>query len=224
MSDQNPISLDAQVVARVRQFLQSTNISQRWLARQIGSDPGNFSAFLSGAKSLAATKMAKLLEILGLDRMQLQAKFSPSVTARIEHFQSDGKPMKLDASSWVPGQSGTDPNDGASIIDDDDPDTTEAFLLKQIEIHKAAIGAISDYLVKVKVNKTGSTEPARTVTGTRKPGPKPDLYRVTDRKAHLVYLHEQREKAETALQLEKDIKAEREAAWNAQKQLKGLRG
>jgi hypothetical protein len=101
----NPNSLDGQVVARVRQFLQSTNISQRWLARQIGSDPGNFSAFLSGAKSLSVNKMAKLLEILGLDRTQLQAKFSPSVTARIEHFQSlDGKPMKLNDSGWVPGQ------------------------------------------------------------------------------------------------------------------------
>jgi hypothetical protein len=141
MSD-NPIPLDAQVVTRVRQFLQSTNISQRWLAREIGSDPGNFSAFLSGAKSLAATKMAKLLEILGLDRMQLQAKFSgPSVTARIEHFQSlDGKPMTLDASGgfWVPGQSGQDPND-------DGTDDEQALLDKISGLHQQIIDKIKAY-------------------------------------------------------------------------------
>ena len=112
----NPNSLDEQVVARVRQFLQSTNIRQRWLAREIGSDFGNFYAFLSCTKSLAATKMAKLLEILALDPMQVEAKFSPSVTAQIEHFQSlDGKSMTLDDSggSWIPGDqsSGGDPND-----------------------------------------------------------------------------------------------------------------
>ena len=116
MSDQNPISLDAQIIARVRQFLKSTNVSQRRLAAAVGSDSGNFSAFLAGAKSLAATKMSKLLEILGLDRTQLEAKFSPSVTAQIEHFQSlDGKSMTLDDSggSWIPGDqsSGGDPND-----------------------------------------------------------------------------------------------------------------
>jgi hypothetical protein len=82
MSDK-PISLDAQVVARVRQFLQSTNVSQRKLAAAVGSDPGNFSAFLAGAKSLPVTKMAKLLQILGLNRMQLEAKFSGSAVIRI---------------------------------------------------------------------------------------------------------------------------------------------
>jgi hypothetical protein len=142
----NSNSLDGQVVARVRQSLQSTNISQRWLARQIGSDPGNFSTFLAGAKSLAATKMAKLFEILGLDRTQLEAKFSASVTARIEHFQSfDGKPMKLDDSGWVPGESGADPNGGAGIIDDDDDPDTDYFLRNQIAIHQKAIGLMQGY-------------------------------------------------------------------------------
>jgi hypothetical protein len=89
--------------------------------REIGADPG-ISAFLAGAKSLSVTKMEKLLQILGLDRMQLQAKLSaPSVTARIKHFQSlNGKPKTLNDSSgsWVPGQSGQDPNDDST---DDEP-------------------------------------------------------------------------------------------------------
>ena len=175
MSDQNPHTLDAQVVARVRQFLQSTNISQRWLAREIGSDPGNFSAFLSGAKSLSVNKMAKLLEILALDRIQLQAKVSgPVVTSRMENCQSFGKLMKLDGTGWVAKEAeNNDPNNSGSIIDDDDLDT-EDFLNKQISIHRAAIAAISDYLVKSKVNKTGSTEPVRTTTDSQKAGPRGD--------------------------------------------------
>ncbi len=196
MSDQNPIFLDAQVVARVRQFLQSTNISQRWLAREIGSDPGNFSAFLSGAKSLSVNKMAKLLEILGLDRMQLQAKFSgPGVTARIEHFQSlDGKRMKLENGSG-------DRSDGDASADG--PDTTKEFLRNQIEIHRSAIAAISDYLIKAKVNKTGTTGPARTVTDSRKPGPRGDLLSVKPQQM-LDYLQRDRQKAEEELAIQKE--------------------
>src|SRR6202522_474390 len=94
--------------------------------RELGADAGNFSAFLAGAKSLSVTKMEKLLQILGLDRMQLQAKLSaPSVTARIKHFQSlNGKPKTLNDSggSWVPGQSGQDPNDDST---DDEPRSEE---------------------------------------------------------------------------------------------------
>src|ERR1700678_456424 len=142
MSDQNPISLDAQVVARVRQFLQSTNVSQRRLAAEGGSDPGNFSAFLAGSKSLSVTKIAKLLTILGLNRLQLEAKFSGlPVTARIKPFQSlDGKPMTLDDSggSRVPGQSGQDPND-------DNTDDEQALLDEIAGLHQQIIDKIKAY-------------------------------------------------------------------------------
>jgi len=142
MSD-NPFSLDAQVVARARQFLQSTNISQRWLAREIGADAGNFSAFLAGTKSLAVTKMAKLLQILGLDRMELQAKFNgPAVTARVEHFQSlNGKLMKLDDSGgyWVSGDksSGPDPSDST--------DDEQGLLDEIAGLHQQIIDKIKAY-------------------------------------------------------------------------------
>jgi transcriptional regulator with XRE-family HTH domain len=142
MSDQNPISLDAQIIARVRQFLQSSNVNQRQLAAAFGADSANFNSWLSGTKGLSVTKMAKLIQILGLDQMQLQAKFSgPSVTARIKHFQSlSGKPITLDNSggSWIPGQSGQDPNDGST--------NDEQALLDEIsDLHRQIIDKIKAY-------------------------------------------------------------------------------
>jgi DNA transposition AAA+ family ATPase len=92
MSAQNLNTLDGQVIARISQFLKSTNISQKRLAREIGSDPGNFSAYLAGTKGLAVTKMAKLLGILGMNQTQLVARFNPAVTSIVAHYQSfDGK-------------------------------------------------------------------------------------------------------------------------------------
>jgi hypothetical protein len=155
MTDPNS-TLDAQIINRVRQFLQSTNVSQSRLAAAVGSDPGNFSAFLSNCKSLSVTKMSKLMMILGLNRTELEARFNnPPVTARIENFQSlDGRTMKLDNENWTPGQQGSDPASGATITDDDtsnsDADDYQAatrdFLKSQLGLHRSAIRAIKSYL------------------------------------------------------------------------------
>jgi hypothetical protein len=107
MPADNPVSLDAQLIARVRQFLQSTNISQRDLSRVIGADPGNFNAFLSGVKSLSVTKMSKLLAILNMDRFQLAAKFShKALSSTILELQESGESMRFDGSGWVAQEGG----------------------------------------------------------------------------------------------------------------------
>jgi transcriptional regulator with XRE-family HTH domain len=218
MSDQNPISLDAQIIARVRQFLRSTNFSQRRLAAAVGSDPGNFSAFLAGAKSLSVNKMAKLLEILGLDRMQLQAKFSPSVTARIEHFQSlNGKLMKLDGGSG-------DANDGDGSGDDPD---TDYFLRKQLAIHQKAIDLIQGYLdgkvTKAKINSGPSGCPRR-VNGNAPAGggTRGDLLSVKPAQM-LAHLEKVRANAETELAIQQKINEERKKRLAAQIELAEVR-
>jgi transcriptional regulator with XRE-family HTH domain len=163
MSD-NPISLDAQLIARLRQFLQSTNVSQRQLCRMVGADPGNFSAFLSGVKSLSVTKMHKLLQVLNLDRSQLEKKFSSkALMSEVLNLQESGKPMTLDdGGNWTPGQQGTDPNDSS-----DD----EQRLLDEIAgLHQQIIDKINAYQVKAKVNRTGSTEAPRVVNDPRNSG------------------------------------------------------
>ena len=156
MTDPNS-TLDAQIINRVRQFLQSTNVSQSRLAAAVGSDPGNFSAFLSNCKSLSVTKMSKLMMILGLNRTELEARFNnPPVNARIENFQSlDGRPIKLDNGNWTPGQQGSDPASGATIVDDDNSNSdtgdyqaaTRAFLKQQLGLHRSAIRSIKSYLI-----------------------------------------------------------------------------
>jgi transcriptional regulator with XRE-family HTH domain len=237
MLDQNPISLDGQLINRVRQFLQCSGVSQRALAGEVGSDPGNFSAFLSGVKSLSVTKISKLLSILNMDRLQLERKFSSrQLSSQILELQEGGEPMRLDGSGWVPGSvnGDSDPNDSTDISNtwkeggepsgDDLIDT-----LRQIDdYHRQARVAIADYIAQAgKAHpNAGSTEPPRKVTdnaSSSKPGSRGDLFRVTDRKAHLVYLEEQRAKTEAALQLEKDIQTERKAMWDAQRKLRELK-
>ena len=56
-----------------------------------------------------------------------------------------------DGGGWVPGLSGQDINDDCNSIDD----TLDA-LRRARAIHKKAISAIDVYLVKAKVNRTGT--------------------------------------------------------------------
>lgn len=107
----DPHSVEAQLRNRVRDFLQATQISQRQLCRLIGTDPGNFNAYLAGCKSLSREKMAKLLQVISLNRLQLEAKLGKATTAQIAHFQQNGTPMRLSYSGSV-ARTGPDPNDG----------------------------------------------------------------------------------------------------------------
>src|ERR1700749_4016011 len=101
MSD-NSLSLDAQLISRVRQFLQSTGYSQRQLARFLSCDPGNFSAFLAGAKSLSVSKMQRLWQVLNLNRLELERKFAkPRLSSQFLELPESGHKVQFEGGSWV---------------------------------------------------------------------------------------------------------------------------
>jgi hypothetical protein len=204
-----PDQLLAQLVGRTHSFKNATGLTSRQICQLTDINEQHLCDFLAGRKGLSLTSTVRLLEIFGLSKSQLEAKLRPPKKIMIEHFQSlDSKPMKLEDGSG-------DPNDGdGSVIHDDDPDTTEDFLRKQIEIHRSAIGVISDYLVKAKVNKSGSTEPARTVSDSRKAGPRGDKFTVTPQ-AMLDYLQRDRQKTEENLAIQRQINTERKRALQA---------
>src|ERR1700757_3377996 len=107
-----PLSLDAQLISRVRQFLQSTGYSQRQLARMLSCDAGNFSGYLAGAKSLSVTKMHKLLQILNLSRLELEARFAqPRLSSQILELHESGEKVEFSNTGWVAREPGEDSGD-----------------------------------------------------------------------------------------------------------------
>jgi len=225
MPETSPLSLNDQLASRVRAFCVTMGLSQRKLCRLLKIDETHFSRFLSGHSNFSAETTLKILQLINLSPRELQFKFGNAdrITAKIMHLSEKGKPMKLDGGNWTPGQQGKDPNAGASIIDDHDPDTTEAFLRDQIEIHKSAIQAISDYLVKAKANRGPTTEGPRHISDLRKAGPRGDLLSVTPAQM-LAHLAKERENAETELATQKKIneEAKRDSPlkWNWQRSAK----
>jgi transcriptional regulator with XRE-family HTH domain len=116
MSD-SPVSIETQLTNRVRSFLQATGISQRQLSKMLKIDPGNFNDFLSGAKTLSAEKTIKLLQLISLNKMQLEAKFKPAAV-QLEHYQQGGQLMRLSNDGWLPKEGGSgDPNDSTDITE-----------------------------------------------------------------------------------------------------------
>jgi transcriptional regulator with XRE-family HTH domain len=175
------LNLSNQLAARVKRYCHDHNISQRKLAKIIGVDEGQFSAFLSGTVNMSAERTLKLLQL-----MNKVAK--PLKEISIVHFQSSGKPMTMDDSggSWVPGDDDDD-------VDDDDPagdgpsDDDILGTLQQVdEFHKQAREAIADYIAQVgqaqipkaRINQ-GPTEGARRVktnVTSQASGPHSDEY------------------------------------------------
>ena len=164
--------LDIQLADRVRTFLQRTGLTQRDVAKAIHCDPGNFNAFLSGAKTLSTAKTARLWQLMRLNKAQLVEKFAePKSESRITHFQSLGQEMRLaDTGGWVPGRT-SDPNDlnegievkSASNLEDADDELSR--VLAQLNgLHQKAIDILDAYVAKkARPNKAGPTEPARKI-------------------------------------------------------------
>ena len=229
---ENPSSLTNQLASRLKTFVSNLGLSQREISKILKLNESHLSRFLSGEAGLSAEMTLKVLRLTSVSRRDLALKFGKpeKTTAKIMHLSESGRALKLDGGAWVPGQSGSD-SDGGSIDDvptardldgaDDYQAATIDFLKGQQNIHRSAIKAIQDYLDKVskaKRNPGGSTLPARMVSDPRTPGPKNELLQV-DPKEHLEYLQRERERAEEALRLEKQIKAEGERAWNARVEL-----
>jgi transcriptional regulator with XRE-family HTH domain len=178
----------SQIAERCRTFSAGTGVSLNKIARMIGVEPGNFSAFVNGRIGLSAASTLKLLQLLNLTKRQVEEKLAVKAV-KIAHFQQEGKPMRLSNDGWVAGV-GPDPNDGditsvktARDLDnaDDYQQETIDFLKAQQNIHRSAIVEIQKYLDnagKSKINQ-GSTEPPRRIndnTRSQTPGPKPDQF------------------------------------------------
>jgi hypothetical protein len=195
-------SLLTQRIHRTKTFKEKTGLTFKQIGKLTGLSEQHVCDVLAERKGLSAESTLQLWKLTRSTKAEAEMKLNAGkkIQVRIEHFQDMGQPqpMKLE---WVPGLSGSDPNDTGDITDDDrgdDPDIDDTldFLKNQLAIHAAASAAINDYISKVqsgKVNKTGTTKPARTITDSadsRKPGPKSDLFK--DSKEHLKYLTEWR--------------------------------
>lgn len=142
-----------QLASRTRTFSQGSGISLNKIARLCGMEPSNF---INGKIGLSGAATVKLYQLLGLSKHEVEMKLGKIPIAQIAHFQELGRPVALDDSggSWVAGdpQSGTDPNNSGSIIDDDANSAddyhaaTRVFLKNQLGIHRSAIRAIKTYL------------------------------------------------------------------------------
>lgn len=213
---QNPPSLTDQLASRVKTFATNMGLSQRQIARLLKLDEGHLSKFLKGAAGLSDEMTLKVLRLTSLSKKDLAPKFGSSerITSKIMSLHEKGRPMKLYGENWTPGQQGKDPNDGGSISDGDDPGTTEDFLRNQIEIHKAAITVISDYLVKAKVNRgDGTTSGPRKISDS-----------LTVKPAQmLAHVEKERQLAEEELEIQKRINEERKKRLAAQIELADVR-
>ena len=176
--------------------------------------------------------MAKLLAILNMDRFQLEAKFSrAALSSHILELQESGEKMQLSNDGWVAREgSDNDPNNSTGIDNtwkvNGEPSGDDLIdCLRQIDsYHKQAREAIADYLnkaQKAKVNRAGSTEPARRTSDNAdscRPGPRSDKFTVKPQQL-LDYLQRDRQKVETELAIQQEINAERKKALNARMEL-----
>lgn len=183
----NP-SLDQQLIAKIKSWLQSNKISQRELARYLKADSSNFTSWLSGSKTLSAEKMGSLLQLINLSPAQLAERLSVK-TVHLEHFQYQSNPMRLDSNGgWVPGLSGDDPNNmggDVTTVRSTGAEGGEASgdkitdVLRQVDLyHKQAREAIADWFAnnqKAHPNAAGVTSGPRKISDNRKPGPRGDL-------------------------------------------------
>jgi transcriptional regulator with XRE-family HTH domain len=155
-----------QIKDRTTAFLKNTGISQAQLCRYLAIDHSSLSQFLSGTKGLDPSVVIRLCQTLSLSHREVAAKFSEPVrSSRILNLQQSiaGLPaqMRLDGNdegSWVPGLSGTDPNDSGNTIVDPTDDTLDT-LRRVRAIHRKAIRAINDFINQAKINRQGTTPP-----------------------------------------------------------------
>jgi transcriptional regulator with XRE-family HTH domain len=157
MSDTSPLL--KQLANRAKLFHSQTGISQSQIAKALGMADGNYSNFLAGKRGIGSEATCLLLQFTNMPVQQAVAKFSkPALTSKITQFQQQSRAMRFDADddgAWIPGLSGRDPNESASI--DDPTDDTLDTLRYARAIHRKAISAINDFINQAKINRHGST-------------------------------------------------------------------
>jgi len=65
-----------QLAERCRKFSAGTGISLNRMAKLIGTEPTNFSAFINGRVGLSAKSTIKLMQLLNASKAQLEVKLS----------------------------------------------------------------------------------------------------------------------------------------------------
>jgi transcriptional regulator with XRE-family HTH domain len=109
-------TLSQQLASRARRFCDNVGISQRRLAKWLKVEESHLSKFLSGKANLNSECTLALVRLMGMNRAQLEAKFSKPQRATITHFQEKGRPMKLSNDGWVAREGSTDdPNNTSDI-------------------------------------------------------------------------------------------------------------
>jgi hypothetical protein len=152
-----------QLAKRAKNFHETTGISQSMMAAAVKMTEPNYSSFLKGTRGLSAQLTCLLLKYVNLPKQQAVAQFTQSpVTSKILLLQEKGRSMNLDTNDgWVPGLSGTDPNDqGGSIDDAPDADTAgpawDQALIDTLRetrgYHRQAVKSINAYIAKAKAS------------------------------------------------------------------------
>ena len=194
MPDSNFLSLTQQLGQRAKTWCTNLGLTQGTLARFLRIDESQMSRFLRGEANLGSDKLLQLVKLLSLSKRDLQLKFgSPGkLTSRLMHLQEGGrkiaKVVRFDnGDGWVPGLSGTDPNDSSDDIttvrstgsqgDDPESDDLTRTLAQVQALHRQAIQIITDYETrqKAKPNPNGSTGPTRQISRLKTAGPRGDL-------------------------------------------------
>jgi transcriptional regulator with XRE-family HTH domain len=163
----HPDPLLTQLANRVRSFSTGTDISLNQIAKLIGIDGSNFSAFMNGRAGLSATSVCRLIELLGTSKRQLEMKLTAK-PIQIRHFQSDGEPMKLDVGgAWEGGSD--DPNNTTGIDNIGAPaDDDTINVLRQVDdYHRQAREAIAAWFAnaqKATVNRSGDQRNAASAS------------------------------------------------------------
>lgn len=102
-----------------------------------------------------------MLKFPSMPKQQAVVKFiKPVATNQIMLLQEQGRKMQLDddGGGWVPGLSGTDPNDAGNSIVEPSDDVLDT-LRRARAIHRKAAQAISDFIDKAKANRDRTTPP-----------------------------------------------------------------
>jgi plasmid maintenance system antidote protein VapI len=184
-----------EIAERTRTFSAGTGVSLNKIARMIGVETGNFSAFVNGRIGLSARSTVKLLQLLNLTKRQVEEKLAIKPVT-IAHFQHGGREVAETVRfaaplakqfEWVPGLSGQDPDGSDDVTGvktardlnnaDDYLAQTIAMLRDQQQILRQADAHIEAYIANAQKAhpNAGSTGPARQISRPKTPGPRGDL-------------------------------------------------